>query len=157
MTLAQTSNEVALHFDDVIKSFRSGKRTVVALDEVNARIAAGKITGLIGPDGAGKTTLMRLTAGLLRADSLCAELEHSLYFNAIYVHGMPAAKQAIMERRVDAILHLREDFSEQLRRPGGAPVQLVVNGVDANTARIVNGYVAGAYVEPFRPDRPHGT
>ena len=77
--------------------------------------------------------------------SLCAELEHSLYFNTIYIHGMPAAKQAMMERRVDAILHLREDFSEQLRRPGGAPVQLVVNGVDANTARIVNGYVAGAY------------
>jgi ABC-2 type transport system permease protein len=77
--------------------------------------------------------------------SLCAELEHSRYFNTIYLQGMPAAKQALMERRVDAILHLREDFSQQLRRPGGAPVQLVVNGVDANTARIVNGYVAGAF------------
>ena len=77
--------------------------------------------------------------------SFCAELEHSLYFKPIYVHGMPAAKQALMERRVDAILHLREDFSEKLRRPGGATVQLVVNGVDANTARIVSGYVEGAY------------
>ena len=77
--------------------------------------------------------------------SLCGELEHSFYFEAVYVHGMPAARQALMERRVDAILHLREDFSEKLRRPGGAPVQLIVNGVDANTARIVNGYVEGAY------------
>jgi ABC-2 type transport system permease protein len=77
--------------------------------------------------------------------SFCAELEHSIYFDPFYVHGMPAAKQLLMERRVDAILHLREDFSEKLRRPGGAAVQLVVNGVDANTARIVDGYVTGVY------------
>ena len=77
-------------------------------------------------------------------NSFCGELEHSLYFEPVYVHGMPAAQQAMMERRVDAILHLREDFSEKLRRPGGAPVQLIVNGVDANTARIINGYVDGA-------------
>lgn len=77
--------------------------------------------------------------------SFCAELENSLYFKPIYIHGMPAARQALMERRVDAILHLREDFAENIRLPGGAAVQLVVNGVDANTARIANGYVEGAY------------
>jgi len=64
--------------------------------------------------------------------SFCAELENSPYFSPTYLHGMPAAKQAMMQRRVDAILHLREDFSEKLRRPGGAPIQLIVNGVDAN-------------------------
>ena len=79
--------------------------------------------------------------------SFCGELEHSLYFEPSYMHGMPAARQALMERRVDAILHLREDFSEKLQRPGGAPVQLIVNGVDANTARIVNGYVEGVYAK----------
>ncbi len=77
--------------------------------------------------------------------SFCSEFERSAYFEPVYLHGMPAARQALMERRVDAIVHLREDFSEQLRRPGGTPIQLVVNGVDANTARIVNGYVEGAF------------
>ena len=40
---------------------------VAALDNVSASIPAGCVTGLVGPDGAGKTTLMRLMAGLLRA------------------------------------------------------------------------------------------
>ncbi len=37
-----------------------------ALKEINAVIPKGKIVGLVGPDGAGKTTLMRLIAALLR-------------------------------------------------------------------------------------------
>jgi drug efflux transport system ATP-binding protein len=36
-----------------------------ALDGITATIQAGQVTGLVGPDGAGKTTLMRLMAGLL--------------------------------------------------------------------------------------------
>ncbi|MBI5882052.1 MAG: ABC transporter ATP-binding protein [Elusimicrobia bacterium] len=42
---------------------------VQALDGVSLEFAAGTINGLIGPDGAGKTTLMRVLAGLLRPDS----------------------------------------------------------------------------------------
>ena len=39
-----------------------------AVDRLDLRVAAGEVTGLVGPDGAGKTTLMRLLAGLLLAD-----------------------------------------------------------------------------------------
>jgi ABC-2 type transport system permease protein len=46
---------------------------------------------------------------------------------------------------VDAIVHLRSDFTRQLRQPGGAPVQVIVNGVDANTARLILGYVQGVW------------
>ena len=38
---------------------------VNALHDVSARIDAGRLTGLVGPDGAGKTTLMRLMAALM--------------------------------------------------------------------------------------------
>jgi ABC-2 type transport system ATP-binding protein len=37
-------------------------------------VREGTITGLIGPDGAGKTTLMRILAGILGADSGSAEI-----------------------------------------------------------------------------------
>ena len=59
----------AIRIEKVSRSFHSGRRLVLALDNVSAKAARGAVTGVIGPDGAGKTTLMRLIAGLLRADS----------------------------------------------------------------------------------------
>jgi ABC-2 type transport system ATP-binding protein len=59
----------ALRLTDVRRVFRAGKRVVAALDGVSAEAARGAVTGLIGPDGAGKTTLMRLVAGLLLPDA----------------------------------------------------------------------------------------
>src|SRR6202023_4258191 len=35
------------------------------IDRLTAQVLAGTITGLVGPDGAGKTTLIRMLAGLL--------------------------------------------------------------------------------------------
>ncbi len=59
----------ALVFESVSKTFVAGGLTVKALDGVDIQTRPGKVTGLIGPDGAGKTTLMRLASGLLIPDS----------------------------------------------------------------------------------------
>ena len=42
---------------------------------------------------------------------------------------------------IEGIIHLREDFSRQLRGSGGAPIQVIVNGTDANNARLITGYI----------------
>lgn len=43
-------------------------RPRVALDRVSLSVTRGQLTALVGPDGAGKTTLMRMMAGLLAPD-----------------------------------------------------------------------------------------
>jgi len=74
----------ALTLDAVTKRFRSGRHKVTALREVTARVKSGVVTGLIGPDGAGKTTLMRLIAGLLLPDH-----------GSIHVLGMDVKQEAL--------------------------------------------------------------
>ena len=71
-------------------------------------------------------------------------LRGSRYFAPLEVPGMQAAEQALLAGRVDAIVRLRTDFAARERRPHGAAVQLIVNGIDANTARLVEGYMDGA-------------
>jgi ABC-2 type transport system ATP-binding protein len=63
------SADDALVLEGVSKAFRAGGRTIQALDAVSLQVPYGKVTGLIGPDAAGKTTLMRLTAALLLPDA----------------------------------------------------------------------------------------
>lgn len=41
----------------------------VALDNVNIEIPEGKIVGLLGPNGSGKTTFIKIAAGILRQSS----------------------------------------------------------------------------------------
>ena len=41
---------------------------VTAIDNLSLTVSPGELTALVGPDGAGKTTLMRMFAGLLRPD-----------------------------------------------------------------------------------------
>lgn len=55
-------NSLSITVDHLSKSFGAAR----ALADVSLRFAPGALHGLIGSDGAGKTTLMRCLAGLLR-------------------------------------------------------------------------------------------
>ncbi len=50
---------------DIVNLTKKFSDTDIAVDNLSLGIEEGKITGLIGPDGAGKTTLIRLITGLL--------------------------------------------------------------------------------------------
>jgi len=78
----------ALIFESVSRTFGVGETAVNALNNISFTAQPGKICGLIGPDGAGKTTTMRLAAGLLLPDS------GSLKVHGIDVVASPLQTQA---------------------------------------------------------------
>lgn len=54
--------------EHIIKAYGAGKDRVEALRGVNFTVDQGEVFGLIGPDGAGKTSLFRILTTLLLAD-----------------------------------------------------------------------------------------
>ena len=58
-------NEVLLETENLVKTFG----TFRALDGLNLQVRAGEMVGLVGPDGAGKTTAIRLMCGALKLTS----------------------------------------------------------------------------------------
>lgn len=64
----------AISINNISKTY-PGKQPVIALDNINLRIKEGELFGLIGPDGAGKTSLFRILTTLLLADSGSATVD----------------------------------------------------------------------------------
>ena len=63
--------EKSISINDVTKNYGS----ICALDNVSFEVEKGELFGLIGPDGAGKTTLFRILTTLLVPDSGTATVE----------------------------------------------------------------------------------
>jgi len=58
----------AVKVDSIKKTFSTGKSIVTALENISFETLRGELFGVIGPDGAGKTTLFRILTTLLLAD-----------------------------------------------------------------------------------------
>lgn len=69
-----------LECKNVCKSY---KKNVPVLYNFNIEIPTGKIVGLLGPNGCGKSTLMKLLSGLLQADS-----------GEIFISGNPVGEKS---------------------------------------------------------------
>jgi ABC-2 type transport system ATP-binding protein len=54
---------------DLVKQFKTGKGVFNAVDHLSLQVSPGETYGLIGPDGAGKTTTTRVILGILTRTS----------------------------------------------------------------------------------------
>jgi ABC-2 type transport system permease protein len=87
---------------------------------------------------------------------LLSAFAHSAYFSPQPYPDIQEAMEALRTGRVDGILWLREDFSRRLLASADAPIGVIVNGVNANQARITEGYIQGAWqtwLEQFAASR----
>ena len=55
-----------LQVDNVSKTFGAGRSSKLVLDGINFTVKAGEFVALVGSSGSGKSTIMRLVAGLDR-------------------------------------------------------------------------------------------
>ncbi|HEV7765090.1 MAG TPA: ABC transporter ATP-binding protein [Thermoanaerobaculia bacterium] len=57
--------------------------TKTALDDITLHVSSGELFGLIGPDGAGKTTFFRIVAGVLKPTSGTVTIENNTTFGFV--------------------------------------------------------------------------
>jgi iron(III) transport system ATP-binding protein len=67
---------------NLTKTYRSGRRTHVALDNVDLEVRGGELVVLLGPSGCGKTTLLRCIAGLETPDQGDILIDDRLVFSS---------------------------------------------------------------------------
>lgn len=79
--------------------------------------------------------------------SFSAAFEGSEYFQSSHYADMPSAIRAMQKREIRGIIRLREDFSRELFKQNSPAIQVIIDGVDANTARLVSGYVQGVWAQ----------
>src|SRR5215472_13839426 len=73
--------------------------------------------------------------------SFIAGFFESPYFVPVRFASVQEAEATLQARAVDGLVWLRSDFSRRMSARGDAPIALIVNGVDANNARIIEGYL----------------
>jgi len=54
-----------IHIEGLSKRYGSGDTAVLALKDVNMRVAPGEVVGLIGPSGSGKSTLLKCLGAVI--------------------------------------------------------------------------------------------
>src|SRR5204862_268602 len=75
MTHSSPSGDGRVVADNLVKFYGKKKATVQALQGISFTVAKGELFGIIGPDGAGKTSLFRILTTLLLADGGVATVD----------------------------------------------------------------------------------
>ncbi|MFC4854058.1 methionine ABC transporter ATP-binding protein [Actinophytocola glycyrrhizae] len=114
--------------ENLTKSFRSTTGAVVALDDVTLNVEAGVIAGVVGPAGAGKSTLARVLALRERPDSGVFRLD-GLNTAALDQRSLRAARARI------GVVPAGESLLAQRTAAGNIALPLEQAGVDGPRRR----------------------
>jgi len=123
---ALPTSEAALLVEHATKRFKVDRRKppVMAVDDVSIRLERGDIYGLLGANGSGKSTFIRLISGLLTLDEGRVEV-----FGHDLVREEMAVKRLINRVSVDAA------FFKKLSPAENLSFAARLYGLDAGKAR----------------------
>ena len=65
----------AIEVNNIVKTYGKKKQIIKALDDISFDVQQGELFGIIGPDGAGKTSLFRILTTLLLAEQGTATVD----------------------------------------------------------------------------------
>lgn len=120
-----------VEFSSVSKYFKDrGNNIVTALDDVSLRIEKGKILGLVGQSGSGKTTAARISVGLTRPSKGTVTVDgmdvakikdlKQLWIRAQYIHQDPYSSldpymsvHEVLERPLRFLLNQRRSDTQE--------------------------------------------
>jgi ABC-2 type transport system permease protein len=77
------------------------------------------------------------------ARELLGRFELSPYFAPVFAGSTRQAEELVRQGRAEGIVQLRGNFSVDLLGRDRAPIQIIVNGIDANRAELIQGYTLG--------------
>ncbi|MBY6091655.1 ABC transporter ATP-binding protein [Pseudooceanicola sp. 502str34] len=106
-----------LEFENVSKSFWTGKQRKVILDQVSFRVELGRSLGILAPNGTGKTTLINMMAGLEKPDEGHIHRMCKISFPLGFMGGVISRHSAFENARYIARLYgLDPDYVEAFCR-----------------------------------------
>jgi ABC-2 type transport system permease protein len=83
--------------------------------------------------------------GSPEADSLVASFHNSRFFAVRLAHHRAEVESDLTSGRLKGVIVLAADFADRLGRGDTAPVQILVDGSDPNTAALVENYAQGVW------------
>lgn len=117
----------------------------LAIAGLDATLAGGRLTGLVGPDGAGKTTLMRMMAALMVPDA-----------GSIHVRGLDVSTKATAVHEIVGYMPQRFGLYEDLSVHQNMELYADLKGIDRERRDDVFGRLYEfTRLEPFKA-RPAG-
>lgn len=117
-----TLSNVAIHCQNLVKTYDAGDQKVVALNNVDLDIASGELMMLVGPSGCGKTTLISVIAGILDQDSGVCEL-----FGHDLLH-MPSRDKLAFRAKNIGFVFQAYNLLPSLTAAENVSVPLIING-----------------------------
>jgi ABC-2 type transport system permease protein len=87
------------------------------------------------------------------ADSFLASFRNSRFFEVHVARHRAEVEPELVSGRIKGVIVLAADFNDRLGRGETAPVQVLVDGSDPNTAGLVEAYVQGLWVNWMMQER----